>query len=269
MAKELITIKMMKLVYYHKIFNSMMSVIEENISELKKVSEEKQRFIDNLTHEMKTPITSIIGYSDLLLKSDVNDEIKFKALSYINSQGHRLENLNSSLIKLIIIGNKEIEKNEININEVVKDSIVGLSYKIEEKNIPVIKNIENANIICDKELIAILLNNILNNSIKASNNDTSIEVIGNILKDTSKYELKIKDNGIGISEEDLNKIKEPFYMIDKSRTNRGKNMGLGLAICNDICNLNNIEFKINSKLNKGTMVTLIFNMENNNYEEKV
>ncbi|KOC44563.1 sensor histidine kinase [Clostridium botulinum] len=250
-------------------FNSMMTVIEDNICELKQVNDEKQRFIDNLTHEMKTPITSIIGYSDLLLKSNINDEIRFKALTYINSEGHRLEKLNTSLIKLIMIRNKEIEGSKVSIKEIVKYCVAGLNYKLEQNNITIIKNIEDRNISGDVELIGVLLNNILENAIKASKYNSSIKVIGNKLKDNCKYQLKIEDKGIGISKEDLNKIKEPFYMVDKSRATRGKNMGLGLAICTDICYLNNIEFKIQSKLNIGTIVTLIFNMESFNDEEEI
>ena len=241
-------------------FNSMMKVIEDKISELENMNNQKQRFINNLTHEMKTPITSIIGYSDLLIKGNVNDNIKLKSLMHINSQGHRLENLSSSLIKLIMVRNKEVEKNVIQINQLVSESIIGLNYKLYEKNITVIKDIKDKYIVGDTQLIGVLLNNILENSIKASYNNSSIEVNGKSLED-NKYELNIKDNGVGISEDDLDKIKEPFYMGDKSRNNRSENMGLGLAICTEICNLNEIEFEINSKLNYGTTVTLIFKME--------
>ena len=84
-------------------FNLMIDVIENNIEELKYLNESKQRFIDSLNHEIKTPITSIIGYSELLLKSNVSEEIKIKSLKYINSEAKRLETLNSTLLKLTLM----------------------------------------------------------------------------------------------------------------------------------------------------------------------
>lgn len=249
-----------------KNFNSMMSVIEENITELKEVSEQKQRFIDNLTHEMKTPITSILGYSDLLLKGNLNEEIKMKSLMNINLQGKRLENLNDSLIKLILIKNTKIEKTKININDMVKEIYLNNTYKSEIKNIKFIKDIKNGFIISNKELINVLFNNLIDNALKASKENSVIEIIGKPIKDNCFYELKVKDHGCGIPKEDLNKIREPFYMGDKARATKGKNMGLGLSICNDICTLNDIELNIESKVNIGTTITLKFKMENKDYE---
>lgn len=101
----------------------MMKVIDNKIHELEWANESKQRFIDNLTHEMKTPITSIIGYSDLLLKGNINDEIKIKAIDYINSQGKRLENLSSTLIKLIMIKKEDVSKGRVSIKERVLDTV--------------------------------------------------------------------------------------------------------------------------------------------------
>lgn len=100
-------------------FNLMIDVIEENIKELQLLNESKQRFIDSLNHEIKTSITSIIGYSDLLLKSKVCDRVQTKALSYINREGKRVESLNSTLLKLILIREKNIEVQTTNINEII------------------------------------------------------------------------------------------------------------------------------------------------------
>ena len=171
-------------------FNFMIDVIENNIEELKTLNESKQRFIDSLNHEIKTPITSIIGYSELLLKSNINEEIKMKAYKYINSEAKRLETLNSTLLKLTLIREE--------------------------------------------------------NGYYKNNN----------------YILKLTDYGIGIPKEDLDKIIEPFYMVDKARTRKNNGIGLGLSICNEICNLHDISLSIESKLNIGTSIILEFNKEN-------
>ena len=218
-------------------FNLMIDVIENNIEELKYLNESKQRFIDSLNHEIKTPITSIIGYSELLLKNNVSEEIKIKALKYINSEAKRLETLNSTLLKLTLM--REEKKNLSKVD--LKDALISvrniLIYKMKVKNINLDIKIEDINIWVDKELFEVLLTNIIDNSIKASDTNSIIEIEGYYINDKNEYILKIKDRGIGIPKEDLDKILEPFYMVDKARTRKNNGIGLGLSICSEICNI--------------------------------
>ena len=242
-------------------FNLMIDVIENNIEELKYLNESKQRFIDSLNHEIKTPITSIIGYSELLLKNNVSEEIKIKALKYINSEAKRLETLNSTLLKLTLM--REEKKNLSKVD--LKDAVISvrniLIYKMKVKNINLDIKIEDINIWVDKELFEVLLTNIIDNSIKASDTNSIIEIEGYYINDKNEYILKIKDRGIGIPKEDLDKILEPFYMVDKARTRKNNGIGLGLSICSEICNMHNISLNIKSELNMGSEVTLGFNKE--------
>lgn len=248
-------------------FNIMIQEVEDKIKELNFINEQKQRFIDDLTHEMKTPITSIMGYSELLLKGNVNEEIKLKALNYINSQGKRLENLNSSLLKLIMIKNIN-NSNEVNsIKDILYEVVNSMEYKLYNKSINLEKHIDNIYVLGDKDLTILLLINILDNAIKASDDNSNIYIEGR-LTDNNDYNLKIIDVGIGISNDDLKNVREPFYMADKSRTISSKNLGLGLSICQEICIVNNIAFKIESELNKGTVVTLVFKV-GKIYETKI
>ena len=242
-------------------FNLMIDVIENNIEELKYLNESKQRFIDSLNHEIKTPITSIIGYSELLLKNNVSEEIKIKALKYINSEAKRLETLNSTLLKLTLM--REEKKNLSKVD--LKDAVISvrniLIYKMKVKNINLDIKIEDINIWVDKELFEVLLTNIIDNSIKASDTNSIIEIEGYSINDKNEYILKIKDRGIGIPKEDLDKILEPFYMVDKARTRKNNGIGLGLSICSEICNMHNISLNIKSELNMGSEVILGFNKE--------
>ena len=240
-------------------FNLMIDVIENNIEELKYLNESKQRFIDSLNHEIKTPITSIIGYSELLLKSNVSEEIKIKSLKYINSEAKRLETLNSTLLKLTLMREENRKLGKVELKEAINNVKNILIYKMERKNIKLNIKIENIDLVQDKELLEVLLTNIIDNSIKASNVGSWIDVewyYGN-----NEYILKIKDKGIGIPQEDLDKVLEPFYMVDKARTRKNNGIGLGLSICSEICNMYNISLDIKSKLNVGTEVILIFNKE--------
>lgn len=240
-------------------FNLMIDVIENNIEELKYLNESKQRFIDSLNHEIKTPITSIIGYSELLLKNNVSEEIKIKALKYINSEAKRLETLNSTLLKLTLMREENRKLGKVELKEAINNVKNILIYKMERKNIKLNIKIENIDLVQDKELLEVLLTNIIDNSIKASNVGSWIDVEG--YYGNNEYILKIKDKGIGIPQEDLDKVLEPFYMVDKARTRKNNGIGLGLSICSEICNMYNISLDIKSKLNVGTEVILIFNKE--------
>ena len=199
-------------------FNLMIDVIEHNIDELKYLNESKQRFIDSLNHEIKTPITSIIGYSELLLKGNVSEEIKIKAYKYINSEAKRLETLNSTLLKLTLIRERKKSFGKVNLRETLNSVENILRYKLEKKDIHLNIKIEDVYILADKELLEVLLTNFIDNSIKASNVSSTINISGNYKN--NKYILKIIDYGIGIPKEDLDKILEPFYMVDKARTRK-------------------------------------------------
>lgn len=241
-------------------FNIMIDVIENNIKDLKYLNESKQRFIDSLNHEIKTPITSIIGYSELLLKGNVSEETKLKALNYINSEAKRLETLNTTLLKLTLIREEKIILEKVKLTDIVNSVYNTLRYKLEKKNIKLNIRIKEVKISVDKQLMIVLLTNILDNAIKACEINSSINIEGKYNDET--YVLKIVDSGIGIPSEDLDKIKEPFYMVDKARTRKNNGIGLGLSICSEICKVHNININIDSEVNKGTEVILTFNKEN-------
>lgn len=242
-------------------FNVMIDVIESNIKELKYLNESKQRFIDSLNHEIKTPITSIIGYSELLLKGNVNEETRVKALTYINSEARRLETLNSTLLKLTLIREDKISLEKTKITDIINSVYNTLTFKIENKHMKLDVNIEDVYLFVDKQLMEVLLTNILDNSIKASKKYDKIEIKGYHSNDDNNFILKIQDFGIGMDKDDVDKILEPFYMVDKARTRKNNGIGLGLSICNEICKIHNIKIDISSELNLGTEVTLKFSEE--------
>lgn len=248
-------------------FNKMVDVIEENIMELRYHNEAKQRFIDSLNHEIKTPITSIIGYSDLLLRSKVDEKTKKKALLYINSEAKRLGHLNSTLLKLTFIREEAIEKDYVSLTECVINAVNTLKYKAENKELCIEIEVEEVFVFVDANQLELLLVNILDNACKASLREGRIKVYG-MVNDISKgYSLLIEDFGIGIAKNDLDKIMEPFYMADKSRTRKDNGIGLGLAICSEISKINQIAIGFSSEIGKGTKVSLTFCKENIRHEK--
>jgi len=239
-------------------FNMMINQIENNINELQALSQAKQRFIDSLNHEIKTPITSIVGYSELLLKGKVNETTKIKALSYIHSEAKRLEMLNSTMLKLILLREEKAVRVNVNMATCIQGVEGILKYKLENQEIDLIKQIEEAQVLVDPNQLEILLINLLDNGIKASANGGTIRIEGNLDETSRSYILKIRDYGIGIPKIDLDKILEPFYMVDKARTRKYNGIGLGLTICNEICQSNGITLDIQSQEGEGTLVILIF-----------
>lgn len=236
-------------------FNIMTEVVEEKINELKRNNHEKQRFIDNLTHELKTPLTSIIGYANLLRSTKYNEEIFIDGLDYIYKEGKRLEQLSFKLMDLILLKKEEFKMHNESIKSIAFEVKGSLLPKLIEKNINLVINDDDFELLMERDLMKVLLSNLIDNAIKASKVNSEIHI--GINKD--KYEVVIQDYGIGIPKEHIDKIFEPFYMIDKSRTRASNGAGLGLAICKRILDIHNGSFKVESEVDKGTSAKLIFN----------
>ena len=238
-----------------KNFNNMADVIEDKINVLKNVSKDKQRFIDNLTHEIRTPLTSIIGYADFLRTNKCDEKTTIESLTYIYTQGKRLEKLSSKLMDLIILNKENIDKKNINVKKLLEEINSSVAAKLKTKAITLNISSEDFNLMMDKELIIILLSNLIDNAVKAS--ESGAEISLKAYKDTSAIE--VSDNGVGISEEDVEKIFEPFYMVDKSRNRSSKGVGLGLSICAQIAEIHNAKISVISELGKGTRIRVMFN----------
>lgn len=239
-------------------FNEMADAVEGKIHELEVSAEEKQRFIDDLTHELKTPLTSIIGYADFLRSTTYNEEIFIEGLNHIFKEGKRLEELSWKMMDLILLKRESFKMEEENIKNILVDLKDALRPKLQNKNIDLIICSEEYQIAVEKDLIRNLISNFIDNSIKASKENSNIYL--NVYKNKeSKVVLEIKDEGIGISEEDLPKVFEAFYMVDKSRTRANNGAGLGLAICAEIAKIHEAELEIESEINKGTTIKILFN----------
>lgn len=239
-------------------FNAMAAVVEDKINQLEKNSEDKQRFIDNLAHELRTPLTSIIGYADYLRTHKYDEEIFINSLSFIYEEGKRLEKLAFTLMELIVLRKEVFELKEANLEELFSDLKQSFAPKLELKNIDLEISTEKINLRMDKDLMKILLANLIDNAIKASKSGDKV-VLSWHRGTEGTIILEIQDRGIGISAEDIAQVFEPFFRADKSRSKANGGVGLGLAICAEIAKIHNAEIKIESQLNKGTTIKIIFN----------
>lgn len=237
-------------------FNQMATAVEEKINELEKNAHEKQRFIDNFTHEIKTPLTSIIGYADFLLATKYNEEIFVKGMNHILNEGKQLEKLSIKMMDLVLLKKEDFDMKKENLEDILFEIKETVTPKLESKNIDL--NIYgNGQALVERDLIKTLIGNLIDNAIKASHNNSKID--SKLYKnDGNQTVLEIKDKGIGIDKEDLEKVIEPFYMVDKSRTRKNNGAGLGLSICAEISKIHKATIEIESKINYGTVVRIIF-----------
>lgn len=237
-------------------FNLMAQTIEEKINELEISNIEKETFINNLTHELKTPLTSIIGYANLMRTSKYNEELFFEATDYIYKEGKRLEMMAFKMMDLIYAKTQEIKLKPEKIMSIIYEAEKSLSVKIKDKNINLIIEGNDCLLDLDKDLIKIALCNLVENAIKASENNSKIYLKVSILE--NKTLVSVVDSGSGMAKEHLDKIWQPFYVIDKARSRKNNGAGIGLSICKKVAEVHNADIKINSELGRGTEVTMIF-----------
>lgn len=237
-------------------FNLMADALSEKIEELSNEARKQEDFTASFAHELKTPLTSIIGYSDMLRSMNLSKDEIFETSNYIYSQGKRLEALSFKLLELILLKNQSFKFISLDIEGIIEETLVILRGILDKKEINVEISLEKGEIKGDKDLLISLFVNIIDNARKACSKGGKIIINGE--KNKSEYKISITDNGCGIPKEDLGKIKEAFYMVDKSRSRKEGGAGIGMTICDEIIKLHNANWNIESKLSKGTTVSLSF-----------
>jgi signal transduction histidine kinase len=237
-------------------FNAMTESLEKSIKELKDAARRQEDFVGSFAHEIKTPLTSIIGYADILRSKKLDEGTTFTAANYIFNEGKRLENLSIKLLELIVERNTQLQKKKISMSKLVKDTVAIMKRGMDEKRIKLEVDVDAFEVYVDIDLMKTVLINILDNARKAVKENGIIKIRS--WKENGNIAVSIKDNGRGIPKEDLEKIKEAFYMVDKSRAREEGGAGLGLSICTQIIKLHNGEIHFESDLAEGTRVLLIW-----------
>ena len=237
-------------------FNTMAGSVEENVEELKTMVHRREQFVADFTHEMKTPMTAIIGYADSVRHLDMTDEERDMSLNYIYTEGKRLEMMSQKLFDLLYLKDSTVFMEEVDTVELGNETILHMKPMLDKKNITVKTDFEEAEINGDAELIKTVFINLLDNSRKASDDGSEIEFTGHIIeKDDEKlYEYIVKDNGIGMSEEDQKRVFDEFYMADKSRTRKEGGAGLGMSLVAIILEKHDAKIRIESEPGKGTTI---------------
>lgn len=231
----------------------------EMVNDLRSIEYLQKEFIDNVSHEIKTPITSIQGFAELLKDNKLSKEERNEYSNIIIEESDRLLNLSTNMLKLSKLQNqnKIIKKEQIDIAEQIRKAISLLEPKWSEKGIIFNLSLEEKYFYGDEELIFQIWVNLIENAVKFSKEHGKIDII---LKDNKKeLEIKIKDNGIGMSEEDQKRIFTRFYQVDKSHSETGS--GLGLTIVKRIIELSDGTIEVNSIENIGTTIIVRLPLE--------
>ncbi len=245
-------------------FNHMADTLEKNMLELEEDARRQEDFTAAFAHELKTPLTSVIGYADMLRSQSMSDEDRLLCADYIFQQGKRLERLSYKLLELVGMKNGKINCQQIEISELGEKIEQMTEELLRKKQIKMSIQLEKGQIYGDVDLLLSLFGNLIDNARKACEESGRIWLVGQ--RTELGYCLLVQDNGRGIPVEEIHKITEAFYMVDKSRARKEGGAGIGMALCKRIVELHNAEWKITSEVGKGTRVTIDFPTEEREVE---
>lgn len=227
---------------------------------LQETAEQQELLLGALAHEMKTPMTSIIGFSDSLLHVKLQKEQQLRALEHINREGRRLESLSGKMLDLVgLYQNQAITLGEHSVDGLISNVVHIKEASAREKGVYLVTEWEEFTLWMDEELMESLLCNLVDNALRASQEGASIWIRARHEK--HRKWIEVEDQGCGIPVSELKKVTEAFYMVDKSRSRRAGGVGLGLALCKKIADLHKAKFWIASEEGLGTIVTIEFGAE--------
>jgi two-component system phosphate regulon sensor histidine kinase PhoR len=235
-------------------------VVVQDITDIKKLENMRSQFVANVSHELKTPLTSIKGFAETL-KYVEDEEDKNKFLNIINDEADRLTRLINDILTLSHIENSKMNKSKIvGVNYMIENICCMMQASAEKKHIAIRNNLcEEPNIWGDGDRFKQMVINLVDNAIKYTDNGGQVKVSTDI-KDGS-YLISVEDNGVGISKKHQEKLFERFYRVDKARSRSAGGTGLGLAIVKHIVLGFNGTIELESEVGKGSKFTIKIPLE--------
>ena len=238
--------------------NMQIKTIENDRDNLRELSEKQKNFFDNVTHELKTPMTTIIGYSEIIKDNQFSDEKFFnKGINRIISEANRLNRMIVQLLDISKNTNKnfDYELKKLNLSNIIINMCEDMTHKARKYNMIIDVDVEEKiKIIANEDKIKEIIINLIDNSIKYGQVNSTIYVNAHI---NGKYvDIAVTDSGDGIEESEIENILSPFYRVSKSDSRELGSTGLGLAIVKSIVESYNGKIDIKSEVNKGTKVSI-------------
>jgi len=210
-------------------------------------------FMADFSHELKTPLTAISGYAQTMLKLRLSEEERVEALSYIHSESNRLDRLSRKMRRLLELDNTaELNMEVLPVSKLFEEAVKTCQPVAGNRNIKIIQVPTSARINGDFDLLHDALCNLIDNAMKASRESQTIELY------TRDNVIVVSDSGCGIPPEEIDRITEPFYMVDKSRSRQSGGAGIGLSLVSKILRIHDMKMDIESEINVGTKINLHF-----------
>lgn len=230
-------------------------MIFHDITELKKLEQVKIDFVANVSHELRTPLTNVKGYIETLKNGAINDlKVAKEFLEILDQQTDKINNIINDLLLLSHLesGEANISLTAVDVSEVVRKVFESFRDRIEEKKLKLNIKIPSqlSPVKANRNYLEQVFNNLLDNAIKFTPAGGEINISARSLG--NKVEMEVKDNGIGISQDDLERVFERFYQVDKERSPENKGTGLGLSIVKHIIRIFGGQIDVESELGKGT-----------------
>lgn len=230
-------------------FNAMAEAVEKHVAEINDVAEARKLLLAALTHELKTPMTAIIGYSEALMKTRLTQEQREEAAAYINAECSRIERLSQKLMQLIALdGGSGITIAPTPVTELFESVEKTLLPIAERDGVALDMAYGSETLSMDADLMASVLINLFDNARKARAKHVHIVCSGGL--------ISVTDDGCGIPADSVKRITEPFYMVDKSRSRKAGGVGLGLALVKRIVAMHGGKLGILSQIELGTCVEI-------------
>lgn len=237
-------------------FNHMALSVSGHIDELNEMVKQHEQFVADFTHEIKTPMTTIIGYADMLQSKDLNEERQKLAYHYIYSEGKRLETMSMKLFDLIYLKEHDVLMSELHTSILANEIYASVQPILDRKQITLKTSVADCIIYGETELLKTVFINLIDNARKASKEGTVIELNG--LFETDSYVLQVVDHGCGMDEETIAHICDEFYMADKSRSRAEGGAGLGMSLSALIIAKHHATLDITSSIGNGTTISIHF-----------
>ena len=232
-------------------FNRMAEAVENHIGDLTETAERQRLFIGGVTHEFKTPLTTVILNADTLQNAYMDEKERQTALSYIERQCKWLERMTQKLLKLITL-KQDIELKPSSVPQLFERVEESMAETLRQRDTRLISECKLNTLSMDADLMQSVLINLVDNASKASAPGQAVTM--------RAYDdvIEVSDNGIGIPESELARITEPFYVVDKSRSKKLGGSGLGLALVKEIVNAHGAALEIESSVGVGTTIRVRF-----------
>ena len=232
--------------------------IAEERGEVVRAQRSKDEFIANVTHEMNTPLTSIRGFAELLAAGGLDGERAQRAASTILSQSERLQSLVASIINYSEIDSEDLPLYEVDASHIAREMLAALAPEFRERKVVLLSEIKDGVLLMSRqERVMEIFGNIIRNAVRYNREGGSVSVL------LTPEEFTVSDTGIGIAEEDLGRIFDRFFTVDKSHNGKNGGFGLGLSVVKKLCQKQGWQLTVESRKGEGSTFRVLFGAQRN------